>query len=85
MSWSPGEIKVMIHHHTSPARWDPPSEWHAQTIARFMEAGLIEYVDGIPTSTPLESDSKPVAARGKQGHRLQPPDKLLGVDTCEQL
>lgn len=50
---SPGEVLIMLHYHTRCERWQPVTDWSAGVEAKLVGEGLLEYVDGIPTSTPL--------------------------------
>lgn len=52
-SRSPGEVKMMLHYHATGERWEPATEWSAGVLDRLIREGLLEYVDGVPVSTPL--------------------------------
>lgn len=50
---SPGEIKMMLHYHATRERWEPATKWSDEMLAKLINEGLLEYVEGIPVSTGL--------------------------------
>lgn len=52
--WTPYQIEIMLHHHCSGARFpreDAPA--YPYELKGLMDAGLLDYQDGIPRSTLL--------------------------------
>lgn len=54
MNWSPFDIKMMLHFYACYDRFpQADSAIFGERLRAVMDAGLVEYVDGIPRTTKL--------------------------------
>lgn len=79
--WTPYHIEIILHHHCSGARFpraDAPA--YGDTLQDLAQLGLIDWVEGIPRTTPLGNAlvemwcSQPIPVAVYVDPRISPKD-----------